>query len=149
MKKMMVVACLLASMTLAKADRAVPAQAAVPMAFLGELCWDVGPFTGGGESTMKLALSSAGSSWQLNGLWWARAEFPGPIVFSRAMSGVMARDVRGGGFDISLTGNDFVDENDMGSLQFHAKISSSGNGTWKGRYGDGNILGSFFNIIHC
>lgn len=146
MQKIIGVACVFATASIFAAGVSGPAdvQAAVPQAFLGELCSDVSFIAN--RSLLRISLSSAGTSWQLNGKWENGPESPGPIIRSVAVSGVMARE--GNDFDISLNGNDFVNDNDPFEFAFHARVNSSGNGTWKMRAGSGFVTGPF-NLSRC
>lgn len=135
MKKMIVVASMLAGIMLMTADLA-PAQTAVPQGYLGELCFDLHPNLNADTSTLRLAVTSTGTSWQLNGRWvYEQSDLDYLITASIAIAGVMARDLGDRGLDISLNGYDYADvPGDAlanGEFRFHAKINNSGVGTWK------------------
>jgi len=139
MKRAIVGACLLASVFLVSGDFAKPAQAANVQAFIGEFCWRLDPFV----DTLRLALSSAGSTLSINGRW------VGATVYSIAVSGALSSDAVNGGTDITLT---WADYNDTASYTpaggfFHAKLTSGANGVWKYRRDDGGTNNGTFTFL--
>jgi hypothetical protein len=150
MKKIVVVACLLASIAFAG-----PLATHVRADALGELCWSLKPVANplfGDTSTLRLALSSAGSGWLLNGRWvyFTGGDLdPGRVTSSVAVAGAMARDVAAGGLDITLDGHDFADSTDPSrEFSFHAKIDTdTGNGTWARSQSNGTFLTGTITLL--
>jgi hypothetical protein len=131
MKKVALVACLVATLTLSSI-RLIADQAASPQGqYLGELCFNLHAIDVTTSEYLRLSISSTGSTWQLNGRYVRTLHDLGPETVSTSIgvAGVMVRDARDNRLDISLTGYDFTDSGS--EFHFHAKIENSGNGTWR------------------
>ena len=142
MKKIVLVACLLASIAFAG-----PLATHVRADALGELCWNIEPVQHpdfGDTSTLRLALTSAGTGWLLNGRWvyFSGGDLGlGSIAASVAVAGAMARNTGGTSLDVTLDGHDYAVSQGVGNdFQFHAKINTdTGNGNWARFFRDGTF----------